>query len=86
MIAAAESSSATVELLRQDDFLDGLGLRAVVRDLRHRELDLARQGDAMDRLVVRSERTNAETLLHPRGLGDFRVLAARKGEGLGTSQ
>lgn len=84
MIAAAESSGATVELLRQDDFLDGLGLRAVVRDLRHRELDLARQGDAMDRLVVRSEMTNAETLLHPRGLGDFRVLVARKGEGPGT--
>jgi SAM-dependent MidA family methyltransferase len=86
MIAAAESSGATAELLRQDDFLDGLGLRAVVRDLRHRELDLARAGDAMDRLVVRSEMTNAETLLHPRGLGDFRVLVARKGEGSGTSQ
>ena len=30
-------------------------------------------GDAMERLLVRSEATDAETLLHPRGLGDFRV-------------
>jgi hypothetical protein len=30
----------------------------------------------MARLAVRAERTDAETLLHPRGLGDFRVLVA----------
>jgi hypothetical protein len=40
----------------------------------------------MARLVVRSEMTNAETLLHPRGLGDFRVLVARKGVGEGTAE
>ena len=86
MVAAAEEAGAVVELLRQDDFLAGLGLRDVVRDLRRRELTLARSGDAMARLVVRSEMTNAETLLHPRGLGDFRVLVARKGAGEGTAE
>jgi len=76
-IAAAESEGAVVELHRQDDFLASLGLKDVVTDLRHRERDLARSGDAMQRLIVRSEATDAETLLHPRGLGDFRVMVAR---------
>jgi len=86
MVAAAEATGAAVELLRQDDFLAGLGLRDVVLELRRSELELARSGDAMARLVVRSEMTNAETLLHPRGLGDFRVLVARKGVGEGTAE
>jgi hypothetical protein len=30
----------------------------------------------MERLRLRSEATDAETLLHPRGLGDFRVMVA----------
>lgn len=75
-IAAAEEAGATVSLRRQDDFLDELGLREVVRGMRHRERELARSGDAMDRLKLRSEATDAETLLHPRGLGDFRVMVA----------
>jgi len=79
MIAAAESADAAVELHRQDDFLASLGLRDVVRDLRHRERDLVRDGAEMQRLIVRSEATDAETLLHPRGLGDFRVMVARRG-------
>ena len=57
---------------------DGLGLREVVSGLRHQERELARSGDAMQRLVVRSEATDAETLLHPRGLGDFRVMVATR--------
>ena len=77
MAAAAEAAGASVSLHRQDDFLAGLGLRDAVRALRHRERDLARTGPEMERLVVRSEATDAETLLHPRGLGDFRVLVAR---------
>ena len=77
LIAAAEAAGASVELHRQDDFLAGLGLRNVVRDLRHRELDLARGDDAMARLKVRSEAIDADTLLHPRGLGDFRVMVAK---------
>jgi hypothetical protein len=32
----------------------------------------------MDRLVLRNGVTEGETLLHPRGLGDFRVLVAKK--------
>ena len=43
------------------------------------ELDAARRGDTMERLRLRSQVTEAETLLHPRGLGDFRVLVARPG-------
>ncbi|MEA2023755.1 MAG: SAM-dependent methyltransferase [Actinomycetota bacterium] len=78
MLAAAESAGATAELHRQDDFLANLGLRETIRDLRHRERDLARSGETMERLIVRSEATDAETLLHPRGLGDFRVMVARK--------
>jgi SAM-dependent MidA family methyltransferase len=79
MTAAARAGGASVELLRQDDFLVEWGLRDVVRELREQELALATSGDAMERLAVRSERTDAETLLHPRGLGDFRVMVARVG-------
>lgn len=78
MMAAAERAGAEVGLHRQDDFLAALGLRDIVTGLRRRELELARGGDPMERLRVRSEKTDAETLLHPRGLGDFRVLVARK--------
>ncbi len=76
--AVARSAGADVEILRQDDYLNRWGLRDVVSELRRRELAMARDGDPMERLEVRSERTDAETLLHPRGLGDFRVLEARK--------
>jgi SAM-dependent MidA family methyltransferase len=78
MTAAAESSGCEVELLRQDDFLEQWGLRDRQRDLRSQELQAARQGRSMDRLKLRSRFTEAETLLHPRGLGDFRVMAVRR--------
>jgi SAM-dependent MidA family methyltransferase len=78
LLAAAEQAGTTAELLRQDDFLVGLGLHEELKALRRRELDLAREGDPMERLRLRSERTDAETLLHPRGLGDFRVLVVRR--------
>ena len=78
LIAAAVGREASVELHRQDDFLASLGLRDEVSELRRQELELARTGGEMERLRVRSERTDAETLLHPRGLGDFRVLVARR--------
>lgn len=78
IVAVADAEGADVELHRQDDFLESVGLREVVSGLRHRERDLARSGDAMQRLIVRSEATDAETLLHPRGLGDFRVMVATK--------
>ncbi len=70
----AREAGAEVELWRQDDFLADLGLRERISNLRHQELALARSGDEMERLKVRTTRTEAETLMHPRGLGDFRVL------------
>ncbi len=81
LIAAAEAAGASVGLRRQDDFLAELGLREVVKGLRHRELELARGDDAMARLKVRSEATDAATLLHPRGLGDFRAMVAEMSTG-----
>jgi SAM-dependent MidA family methyltransferase len=76
-VAAAESVGATVELHRQDDFLTALGLREELSRLREDELRLARSGDELARLRVRSDRSDAEALLNPRGLGDFGVLVAR---------
>ncbi len=78
LVATAEAIGATVELWRQDDFLTDLGLRDRLSQLRHSELEATRGGDEMERLRLRTRRTEAETLLHPRGLGDFRVLVARK--------
>ena len=76
--AEATDWGRTVELHRQDDFLAAHGLRQVVSDLRQRELELARAGETMQQLEVKSERIAAETLLHPRGLGDFRVLTIER--------
>jgi SAM-dependent MidA family methyltransferase len=78
LITTAEAAGATVGLHRQDDFLAGLGLRGRLSDLRQAELEAARSGNEMERLRLRTRKTEAETLLHPRGLGDFRVLVARK--------
>ncbi len=78
LIATAEAAGASVELHRQDDFLASFGLRQGLTDLRNRELELARQDDTMERLRVRNLVSEAQTLMHPRGLGDFRVLVARK--------
>jgi SAM-dependent MidA family methyltransferase len=76
LVAIAGDAGADVEMMRQDEYLARWGLRDVISDLRRRELELARDGDPTERLRVRSERTDAETLQHPRGLGDFRVLIA----------
>ncbi len=77
VMAAATAAGAEVALHRQDDFLNGLGLGERLSALRHRELELAGTGDVMGRLQVRSRLTDGETLVHPRGLGDFRVMVAR---------
>ncbi len=71
---ALEWGANDVSLIRQDDFLSDLGLRERLGDLRRLELALATESDQTERLLVRSTKTEAETLLHPRGLGDFRVL------------
>jgi len=68
--------SATLH--RQDDFLASLGLRDRLSELRRQELEAARVGDDARRLELRTLKTEAETLLHPRGLGDFRVLEIEK--------
>ena len=78
LVAVAEEAGAEVELHRQDDFLTELGLGDRLSELRHSELEAARSGDEMEQLRLRTLKTEAETLLHPRGLGDFRVLVARK--------
>lgn len=83
LLAAAGEAGASVRLQRQDDFLAALGLRERISELRHQELDRARKGDEMERLRVRTRRSEAETLMHPRGLGDFRVLVATVGEPAG---
>lgn len=75
---AARESGASVTLQRQDEFLEELGLRERIRRLCREETQHARSGDEWRRLQVRSLRTGAETLLHPRGLGGFLVLTARK--------
>jgi SAM-dependent MidA family methyltransferase len=75
---ASEACGASTRLMRQDDFLMAWGLGERLADLRERELDLARSGDAVERLQVRALITGGEALVHPRGLGDFRVLVAAK--------
>ena len=76
LVAVARATSAEVTLQRQDDFLSELGLRERLSDLRRAELEAARAGEDMERLRLRTLKTEVETLLHPRGLGDFRVLIA----------
>ena len=74
LIATARGAGAGVSLQRQDDFLSEFGLRDRLSELRKAELEAARSGDESERLRLRTLKTEAETLLHPRGLGDFRVL------------
>lgn len=78
MAAFASEAGAEVTLHRQDDFLAAWGLREALAELRRAELDAARRGDSMERLRLRSRVTDVEALLHPRGLGDFRVMVARR--------
>ena len=76
--AGARAAGAEVEVLLQAAFLERWGLRDLLARYREQELALARSGEALDRLRVRSLITGGEALLHPRGLGDFRVLVARR--------
>lgn len=74
LLAIARENGASAELFRQDDFLAEWGLRNVISEMKHRELAHARAGETMKQLEVKNDRINAETLIHPRGLGDFRAL------------
>jgi SAM-dependent MidA family methyltransferase len=77
LMRVAIDAGAAVGLHRQVEFLSEWGIRGALADLRVAELDAARRGEVMRRAVLRSQVVDAETLLHPRGLGDFRVLEAR---------
>ena len=77
LLQVAEEAGMRCELRRQQDFLAELGLEDRMRRLRGEELELARAGDPIERLRVRSKVKEIETLLHPRGLGDFMVLEVR---------
>lgn len=76
--AVAREAGATVELRRQDEILASLGLRERIARLRWDELAAARAGDERERLRLRSVRSDMEALVHPRGLGDFKALVARR--------
>jgi len=76
--ALLKTAGPNAELIRQDDFLTDLGLRERLTELRAAELTALRSGDEIERLRFRTLKTEAETLLHPRGLGDFRVLVVEK--------
>lgn len=78
LLAVGQEAGLECALHRQDDFLTSLGLRDDLAALRATELELARAGETMERLAVRSRVTDMETILHPRGLGDFRVLVASR--------
>ncbi len=77
LLAAAEAAGTTTEFLRQDDFLERWGLHDRLKEFREAELNAAQAGRVMERLILRSQITEGETLVHPRGLGDFRVLVCR---------
>jgi SAM-dependent MidA family methyltransferase len=76
----ARDAGTSTRLLRQDDFLTELGLRERLSEVRHAELEATRSGDELERLKLRALKTEIETVLHPRGLGDFRVLVVEMPE------
>ncbi|HEY3427342.1 MAG TPA: SAM-dependent methyltransferase [Acidimicrobiia bacterium] len=76
LIATCQEGGWDCDLVRQDDFLESWGLRQKLVDLRRQELAAAGSDEHL-RLRLRSQRMAGETLLHERGLGDFRVLVAR---------
>ena len=78
LLDVVETRRMDAGLFRQHEFLDDLGLGDRLKRLRREELERARTGEVMDRLRIRSKVKEIETLLHPRGLGDFLVLVARR--------
>ncbi len=72
-VAAGRGSRC--KLVRQRRFLRSLGIGDRLEELRRRELELAGSGAWQNRFRMRSRVKEIETLLHPRGLGDFMVLA-----------
>ncbi|MGH8959301.1 MAG: SAM-dependent methyltransferase [Acidimicrobiia bacterium] len=85
LITTCREAGWECEVLRQDDFLEIWGLRDQLAGLRRQELAAAGSNEDL-RLRLRSQRTAGETLLHERGLGDFRFLLARPGNLPGQAQ
>lgn len=78
LLDTAAATGATARIYRQADLLRAWGMGQLRDALRAEELEEARAGNALPRLKVRSRLNEVDTLLHPRGLGDFRVLVAEK--------
>jgi SAM-dependent MidA family methyltransferase len=76
LLTISSEAGWTVDLQRQDDFLNEWGLAERLADLRSQELAWSGK-DENRRLRLRHEIVNGKTLLNERGLGDFRVLIAR---------
>ncbi len=74
----AEAAGARAQIGRQADVLRAWGMGDLRDALRAEELTHARAGNTFPRLQTRTRLTEVDTLLHPRGLGDFRVLLAEK--------
>ncbi len=77
LASVALEAGAAAEVWRQDEYLAHWGLLEEIERLRDEEHTAAASGATMERLRLRDRLTGAETLVHPRGLGDFRVLVAR---------
>ena len=77
LASVAAEHGAVTELWRQDEYLAKWRLLEHIAELKSREHQAAAAGTTMERLRWRNLVTGAEALLHPRGLGDFRVLVAR---------
>ena len=77
LASIAMECGAETELWRQDEYLARWGLLDMIGEMKQREFEAAAAGTTMERLRLRDLVTGAQTLLHPRGLGDFRVLVVR---------
>jgi SAM-dependent MidA family methyltransferase len=77
--AVVVRSGAQVEMLKQRDFLTGLGAAVRIGEAREREKLHAADGDVMSQLVARSERVGIEALIDGDGLGGFQVILIESG-------
>ena len=77
VVEAMEEAGAGVTMFTQAEFLTQWGLQDRIDELRMLELEHARSGATMPRLQAHSAITGARALLHPRGLGDFRVVVGQ---------
>jgi SAM-dependent MidA family methyltransferase len=79
VVLAATSAGATVQVLDQAEFLEGLGAQEAIRDAAAAERLAAEDGRIMDQLTARAQRVDLGALLDPEGLGAFRVFLVESG-------